>query len=120
VRAVALARPSLEPLPREVRRSRSSLGGRIGSTSFAAEIEQQAGVARAIGADITQRHEAVAAVQDTVDRFGRVDTVVNNAGVMYLAEPRRDLELPYVNRPSRGNHSGARLFESGLLPRSRV
>jgi NADP-dependent 3-hydroxy acid dehydrogenase YdfG len=51
---------------------------------LALEIEQQAGVALAIEADITQRPEAAAAVQETVDQFGRIDTVVNNAGVMFV------------------------------------
>jgi NADP-dependent 3-hydroxy acid dehydrogenase YdfG len=51
---------------------------------LASEIGQQAGTALAIEADITQRLEAVAAVQETVDRFARIDTVVNNAGVMFV------------------------------------
>ena len=51
---------------------------------LACDIEERAGAALAIGADITQRSEAVAAVQKTVDRLGRIDTVVNNAGVMFV------------------------------------
>jgi NADP-dependent 3-hydroxy acid dehydrogenase YdfG len=38
----------------------------------------------AIEADITVQEQAVAAVEDTVARFGRLDIVVNNAGVMLL------------------------------------
>jgi NADP-dependent 3-hydroxy acid dehydrogenase YdfG len=51
---------------------------------LASAIEQRAGKALVIGADITQRSEAVSAVEKTVDRFGRIDTVVNNAGVMFV------------------------------------
>jgi NADP-dependent 3-hydroxy acid dehydrogenase YdfG len=51
---------------------------------LASEIEQQGGTALAIGADITQRLEAVAGVRETVERFARIDTVVNNAGVMFV------------------------------------
>jgi len=51
---------------------------------LASEIEQQSGTALAIETDITQRSQAVAAVQKTVDRFGRIDIVVNNAGVMFV------------------------------------
>jgi NADP-dependent 3-hydroxy acid dehydrogenase YdfG len=51
---------------------------------LACDIEQRAGTALVIGADITQRSEAFAAVQKTVDRLGRIDTVVNNAGVMFV------------------------------------
>ena len=35
-------------------------------------------------ADITQRSEACAAVQETVERLARIDTLVNNAGVMFV------------------------------------
>ena len=41
---------------------------------LACDIEERAGAALAIGADITQRSEAVAAVQETVDRG--VETIV--------------------------------------------
>ena len=37
-----------------------------------------------IEADVTDREQATAAVQRTVDELGRLDTVINNAGVMLL------------------------------------
>ncbi|HEX5911421.1 MAG TPA: SDR family NAD(P)-dependent oxidoreductase, partial [Thermoleophilaceae bacterium] len=51
---------------------------------LAGEIEEAGGRALAIEADVTDRAQAQAAVQRTVDELGRLDTVVNNAGVMLL------------------------------------
>jgi NADP-dependent 3-hydroxy acid dehydrogenase YdfG len=39
-----------------------------------------------IEADVTDREQATAAVQRTVDELGRLDTVINNAGVMLLGD----------------------------------
>jgi NADP-dependent 3-hydroxy acid dehydrogenase YdfG len=52
--------------------------------ALAAEIEQTGGTALAVPADITDRTHAEAAVQQSVERFGRVDILVNNAGLMLL------------------------------------
>ncbi len=51
---------------------------------LAAEIEKTGGTALAVEADITDRIQAEAAVQQAVDRFGRLDILVNNAGLMLL------------------------------------
>jgi NADP-dependent 3-hydroxy acid dehydrogenase YdfG len=42
------------------------------------------GHAVAVPADITDPNDAERAVQDTLDRFGRLDILVNNAGIMLL------------------------------------
>ncbi|MDQ0576600.1 SDR family NAD(P)-dependent oxidoreductase [Agromyces albus] len=52
--------------------------------ALAAEIEEAGGSALVVEADITDRAQAEAAVQQVVDRFGRLDILVNNAGVMLL------------------------------------
>jgi NADP-dependent 3-hydroxy acid dehydrogenase YdfG len=52
--------------------------------TLAAEIESGGGRALQIEADVSDRSEAEAAVQRTVDELGRLDTVINNAGVMLL------------------------------------
>jgi NADP-dependent 3-hydroxy acid dehydrogenase YdfG len=51
---------------------------------LAREIEQAGGRALAIEADVTDRDQAQALVAQTVERLGRLDVVVNNAGVMLL------------------------------------
>ncbi|HEY0552702.1 MAG TPA: SDR family NAD(P)-dependent oxidoreductase [Thermoanaerobaculia bacterium] len=58
---------------------------------LAAEITSNGGRALALEADVTEREQAVAAVERTVKEWGRLDTVINNAGVMLLG--------PIVNAP---------------------
>jgi NADP-dependent 3-hydroxy acid dehydrogenase YdfG len=48
------------------------------------EIEGAGGRALAIESDVTDRAQAEALVERTVNELGRLDTVVNNAGVMLL------------------------------------
>ena len=57
-----------------------------------ARITTAGGRAMTIEADVSDREQATAAVQSTVDGLGRLDTVVNNAGLMRIgpaAEPTR-------------------------------
>ena len=48
--------------------------------ALAAEIAQAGGTALVVEADITDRTQAEAAVEQTVERFGPLDILVNNAG----------------------------------------
>jgi len=51
---------------------------------LAERIRRLGGRAEAIRADITDRSQAEAAVSRAIEVFGRLDTLVNNAGVMLL------------------------------------
>jgi len=52
--------------------------------ALATRIEEVGGTALALEVDVTEQAQAVTAVTATVDAFGRLDTVINNAGVMLL------------------------------------
>ena len=52
--------------------------------ALAAQIDKAGGTALVVEADITDHTQAEAAVQQAVERFGRLDTLVNNAGLMLL------------------------------------
>ena len=51
---------------------------------LADSIRQTGGTAHVVQADVTEQQHAADAVRQAVDRFGRLDTLVNNAGVMLL------------------------------------
>jgi NAD(P)-dependent dehydrogenase (short-subunit alcohol dehydrogenase family) len=49
------------------------------------EIEQQGGEALAIGCDVSKAGDAKRAVREAAERFGRLNVLVNNAGVLNVS-----------------------------------
>lgn len=49
---------------------------------LAASIESQGGEALAIQCDVSNKEEADKAVEQTIERFGKIDILVNNAGIV--------------------------------------
>ncbi len=51
----------------------------------AGEIKKQRGEAKAIECDVTRARDAQRAVQETAKQFGKLDVLVNNAGILSVA-----------------------------------
>ena len=79
------------------------------------EIEGAGGAALAIEADIADASQAAFAIQRTIEFFGRLDTLVNNAGVMLLG-PASDADPTDWQRMIDLNISGLMLSTRAALP----
>lgn len=66
-----------------------------GADKVVADIKAAGGTAVAAGADVTRLAEVEALVSEAADRFGRLDIVVNNAGIYQLARVEDTTEELY-------------------------
>jgi len=66
-----------------------------GADRVVADIEAEGGIAIAIGADVTKQAEVDAMVNATIDHFGRLDIVVNNAGAYQFVKIEETTEALY-------------------------
>ncbi|MEL6504214.1 MAG: SDR family oxidoreductase [Pseudomonadota bacterium] len=57
-------------------------GSSEAAEAVVAEIEAMGGEAIANGANVTDRDQVAAMVQQTMDKWGRIDVLVNNAGIL--------------------------------------
>jgi NADP-dependent 3-hydroxy acid dehydrogenase YdfG len=83
--------------------------------ALAEEIEAAGGRALAIETDVTDRDQARRLVAYTAERFGRLDTVVNNAGVMLLG-PIEDAPVEEWDRMIALNLQGLLYVAHAALP----
>jgi citronellol/citronellal dehydrogenase len=105
---VALIAKTAEPHPR--------LAGTI--YTAAEEIEAAGGQALPIVGDIRNADAVEAAVSQTVERFGGIDLVVNNASAINLA-PMRDLEVKRFDLMQQINARGTFVVSRACLPHLR-
>jgi short-subunit dehydrogenase len=81
--ALALAKRGAKVVVNDLGGARDGSGGSLtAAQSVVAEIEAAGGVAMANGASVTDYAAVQAMVHSAVDAWGRVDIVVNNAGIL--------------------------------------
>jgi NADP-dependent 3-hydroxy acid dehydrogenase YdfG len=83
--------------------------------ALAAEIEDAGGTALVVEADITDRGQAESAVDQALERFGRLDILVNNAGLMLLG-PVEGADLDEWDRMIAINNQGLLYTTHAALP----
>ena len=83
--------------------------------TLVAEIESTGGTALTVAADITDRSQAEQAIQTVVDRFGRLDILINNAGLMLLGHVV-DTEVEEWERMIAVNQNGLLYMTKAALP----
>jgi NADP-dependent 3-hydroxy acid dehydrogenase YdfG len=79
------------------------------------QIQQDGGTALAIEADVTDQEQVRTLVAHTVDSLGRLDTVVNNAGIMLLG-PIEDAPVEEWDRMIALNLQGLLYVAHAALP----
>jgi len=83
--------------------------------ALATDITGAGGRALVVEADVTDRDQAIGAVERTVDELGRLDTVINNAGVMLLG-PIVDAPVDEWDRMVAVNVQGLLYVAHAALP----
>ncbi|VTU41136.1 putative oxidoreductase [Variovorax sp. PBS-H4] len=81
-----------------------------------AEIRETGGEAIAVATDVAKRADLEKLAQATVDAFGRIDVMVNNAGVMPLS-PMAKLKVDEWDRTIDVNIKGVLYGIAAVLPR---
>jgi NADP-dependent 3-hydroxy acid dehydrogenase YdfG len=84
-------------------------------TALVTEIENEGGTALAVPTDISDRAQAEAAIATTVDHFGHLDIVVNNAGLMILGLAA-DADVDDWDRMIAINQQGLLYITKAALP----
>lgn len=79
-------------------------------------IKQEGGQALAVAGDIGDEHFARRLVEETLERFGKLDVAFNNAGILGAMGPVPDMSLADWNQVITTNLTGAFLAAKYQLP----
>jgi 3-oxoacyl-[acyl-carrier protein] reductase len=89
--------------------------------NVAAEIEAKGGQALAVETDVGSPDSVAAMVAATLDAYGRIDVLINNAAVFATIPQRKFYEIPYEewNKVLHVNITGSYLCASAVTPAMR-
>ncbi len=73
----------------------------------------------AVRCDVTQRNDVDAAVKATVDAFGTIDILINNAGMSHMRRPMLEVEEAEFDRLFDVNVKSIFLFAHAVIPHMR-
>ena len=96
------------------RNSPTGLPGTAGET--AEQIRSKGGEAMALACDVSNEEQVVAMVDQTIDVYGRIDVLFNNAGIMVLGETLLDISPEEWDQSVAANLRGPYLCCRAVLP----
>lgn len=82
----------------------------------AADISSNGGSAQAIATDVSDEQQVTKMVADVIERFGKVDVLVNNAGIAGAADPFPELTMDAWKEINDVNVAGCFLCCRAVLP----
>ena len=95
-------------------RSPTGLPGTILET--AADIEANGGKAFPVPCDVSDEDQVKEMVQKVMDRYGKIDMLVNNAGIMIIGEPFLDIDPDRFDQLMAANVRGPYLTCRHVVP----
>jgi 3-oxoacyl-[acyl-carrier protein] reductase len=96
-------------------------GARVAVLDLNAEAAKEAAgtigkAAVAIRCDVTRKSDIDAAIKAALSAFGRIDCLVNNAGVTHVNKPVTDIDEAELERVIAVNLKGVFLFSQAMVP----
>ena len=95
-------------------RSPTGLPGTIHET--ARDIEAEGGRAFPVPCDVSDNDQVEEMVQKVLDRYGKIDVLVNNAGIMIIGEPFLDIDPDRFDQLMAANVRGPYLTCRHVVP----